>query len=265
MNLHQDIQLSLYDYWRGDLSDEERARVASHLQNCPLCAGEYRQLIGHPAMHPPRSGAPHEQRSDAFWQLFPDAVLEKLPGHRHPRLLERLRGYIGESIIGPWRLTAIGAAVAACVLLALMLTGRQTPVIETPQPRSSDTDRQAMADERIRQFLRKSKILLVGVANSTPPGDEGFDLSFERRKSRELLAEGRSLREHQLDGMSARLIDDTERILLKLANSGTRNGMRDFEVVRDGIARENLLFRVRMAESAYDTSITHGLQFGGMP
>jgi hypothetical protein len=66
-----------------------------------------------------------------------------------------------------------------------------------------------------------------------------------------LLDECRSLKRTPLDPRSERLINDMEKIFLKVANSGDENGFPELELIRDGIERENLLYKIRRAEATY--------------
>jgi hypothetical protein len=119
--------------------------------------------------------------------------------------------------------------------------------VEAVPPRS---DQDAVSD-----YFRRSKALLVGVTNRTARGEGITDLTAERRASHELIGESRRLRGRPLDARSARVIDDMEKILIKLANVDSDNPAGDVTLVREGIARTNLLFRVRMTQAAFDRPV----------
>ena len=70
----------------------------------------------------------------------------------------------------------------------------------------------------MQKYLRKSRTLLVGVANMKVPEDQPADLHAEQQISRELVSEARALRQEPLDLHSARLINDLEKIQIELAN-----------------------------------------------
>jgi len=80
------------------------------------------------------------------------------------------------------------------------------------------------------------------------------DLSSERKVSRDLIEEARYLQSQPLDRRSERLIGDMEKILIELANMKEQNELPNVEMIRGGIHQENLLFKIRMAESLYDTT-----------
>ena len=98
--------------------------------------------------------------------------------------------------------------------------------------------------------MKKSRVLLVGVSNMRTDGESPIDLSIERRQSRELVHVSRDLKTHALDARSAKLVGDLEKILIELANSDEKHDVPDVEIIRSGIRHNNLLFKIRMTESA---------------
>ena len=109
---------------------------------------------------------------------------------------------------------------------------------------NSDPAQIALAD-----YFRKSKILLVGISNISANKGERIDLSTERQAARELIQQARYLDNRFLDDRSQQLIKALERILLELANMEQHANVPDVEIVRSGIHDENMLFKIRMAES----------------
>jgi len=83
------------------------------------------------------------------------------------------------------------------------------------------------------------------------PDDQPADLRTEQRISRELVSEARVLRQEPLDLHSARLISDLEKIQIELANMGPENSSPGVALIRQGIESNNLLFKIRIAESVY--------------
>jgi hypothetical protein len=151
-----------------------------------------------------------------------------------------------------------GGLAAIIVLMAGVLLLRQAPqpdrhqLVEQPA-----TDQQVPADitaERLHNYFSKSKVLLVGISNMKTNETEPLDLSAERSASRDLIREARYLRGGPIDGRSARLMGDLEKILIELANAKEENGGPSVEILRGGIRQENLLFKIRMAESMFDTT-----------
>jgi len=104
-------------------------------------------------------------------------------------------------------------------------------------------------DRRLSDYFRKSKTLLVGVSNTAPAKGEELDLDAERQTSRSLLREARYLRSGPVDPQASRLIDDLDRILIGLANGEAAASGPDVRMLRGGIERGNLLFKLRMQET----------------
>jgi hypothetical protein len=110
------------------------------------------------------------------------------------------------------------------------------------------------ARNRMSQYLRKSKMLLIGITNLDPAEGQPLDLSVERRASRELVREARYLKQRPLDPRVDELVDAMSRIMIELANTAGDEEIPNMEIVRSGIHQENLLFKIRMAEAVYDSA-----------
>jgi hypothetical protein len=100
----------------------------------------------------------------------------------------------------------------------------------------------------MNEYLKKSRVLLVGLSNHRGEGNDREDLSIERGRSRQLVHEARFLKRQPLDVRSAKLVDDLERIQIELANLDENRAASDVEPIIAGIRQENLLFKIRMTE-----------------
>jgi hypothetical protein len=80
------------------------------------------------------------------------------------------------------------------------------------------------------------------------------DLSVEQRASRELVREARYLKQRPLEPRVDELVDAMSRILIELANISKDKQIPNMEIVRSGIHQENLLFKIRMAETVFDSA-----------
>jgi len=97
-------------------------------------------------------------------------------------------------------------------------------------------------------------VLLIGISNLKTGAGEPVDLSVEQRASRDLVREARYLKQRPLDPRVDELIDSMSRILIEMANITRDNQIPNVEIVRSGIHQENLLFKIRMAETVYDSA-----------
>jgi hypothetical protein len=60
------------------------------------------------------------------------------------------------------------------------------------------------------------------------------------------------LRQLPLDDRSVRLLSDLQKIQIELANLDASYSAPEVELIRHGIRRENLLFKVRVSETLYE-------------
>ncbi len=242
----------LFDYVRGDISAEESAIVLEHVAHCTPCRDDLRMIREAVDILPAREHPPSEEQDDQFWASFPALVEERIRAGRRPgnsvvaEAADRFASFIHFN--GLQLLAGSGALAAAALAFVLL---RPAPVTAPAEPEaSSPVMRLEPAGVQLHDYLRKSRVLLVGVSNLRTEGGEAFDLSVERRESRALVHEARDLRRQALDPRSARLVGDLEKIMIALANSDERHDAPDVEIIRSGIRHNNLLFKIRMTESA---------------
>ena len=249
MNRH--VQNALYDYLAGELPELERQRVERHLANCTSCRADLESFRSTLALFPRPDVQPSETRDGAFWASFASAVERKLPPA--PARTSALAA-LGESVsrfiqVNTGTLLAGSGALAVIALAAILLWPRGTAV-ESVQPNPVTQPvaiRLAPGANRVHEYLKRSKVLLVGLSNMR--SDEGgpIDLSVEREQSRALVHEARYLRQQPLDMRSAKLIGDIQTLMIELANAP--NAQETPDIIRSGIRRQNILFKIRMTES----------------
>jgi len=257
MSTHSRIQILLYDYLRGESDAQDKNEVEKHLASCKRCTAELKQLESTLSALGRRPAAASEERSPDFWKDFSFRVEQRLHDvharHRAP--------------VSPWRaiesffvfdrpLAISLCSVAVLIVLAigiwaLSINRQQNKIVQTAPARQQE--QMDSVREEMSRYFRKSKTLLVGITNMKLPENQSIDFSAERRASQELVHQARYLKNQPMDVRSARLIDDMERILIELANLKQDNNLPNVEIVRSGIHQGNLLFKIRMAESLYDT------------
>jgi hypothetical protein len=264
MKTHRDIQLLLYDHLQGSVPEHERAEVDGHLRVCEECRAELEEIRSILASLPDPGDAPGERLPESYWKTFANVVEGRIrrDDARQRNSRERLRSAAGEFLLRRWKPLVAASWTLALALLVFLLT-RQPATEPLPEPvvatQSAGMDSSAV---RVQQYLRKSKSLLVGLTNMKVTERSPVDLSAERRTSRELAAESRLLRHQPLDARGKQLVGDLEKIFIELANGTGEASVPAVDVVRAGIERENLLFKIRMAETAYGNArvIPAGMQ-----
>ncbi|HTO94835.1 MAG TPA: hypothetical protein VMM80_10665, partial [Bacteroidota bacterium] len=187
------------------------------------------------------------ERNEEYWRAFGDAVGERIRVPVRRRFLADAPAKVASFVHDNRRPLLAGSGVLALAALAALLVVK--PPVAPPIAAVTVADTAAI---QLHDYLRKSKVLLIGVENTRPAGGSRLDLSLERHQSRALVSEARSLRRQPLDARSARLVGELEKIMIQLANTDERHYDAGIEIVRSGIRQNNLLFRIRMTESVLD-------------
>ncbi len=255
MMRHRNIQEQLYDYVHGDITVVDRTTIDLHLERCTECA--HLVLSLRTSLKRSASGIqPADQLPTVYWDSFASTVERRIkqdavnPG-KPLSLLEQ----IVSEIIAHRKLAASFATGLATIGIAILLWNpwQRTPDTALKKNNTSPVMPASIQADKVSQYFRKSKVLLVGISNLRTTENYAIDLSTEQKLSRELVHESRSLREEDLDPHSAVVIKDLEKILIELANIEKSRVQPQVELIRNGIQQENLLFRLRMAETIRDS------------
>jgi len=198
----------------------------------------------------PAAVPPSDERDAEFWNAFAGAVEDRLRTAPRRRLLADIPARIAAFVHDNRRPLLAGSGALALAALAALFVVRPSP--ESAAPPLAAVPAADTADAKLHDYLRKSRVLLIGVENSRPDEGAPVDLSLERRQSRALVSEARFLRGQPLDARSARLVGEVEKVMIQLANTDERHDAGGMEIVRSGIRRNNLLFKIRMTESVLD-------------
>lgn len=146
---------------------------------------------------------------------------------------------------------AIGWAAAALILLAVGFSlGRLSRTQALPQ---EARDRILLAT--VANHLERSERLIAEVANSSANGPA--DLAAECAWARDLLTANRLYRQSVQQSGRQRLagvLDELEPFLLDLAHAPDDLPAEEIEALRERIAAQSLLFKVRVASSRLETS-----------
>jgi hypothetical protein len=226
--------------------------VDGHLAACSACRNEFLRLrqvltlVDLDEVPEPRPGF----ERDVWARLAPAIATPK------PSPFDSLRSLREDWLArlfpaGPRWVYAGGLAV---LLLAAFLAGRVSR--DTP-PGAGITTAAADADlsHRVLVFavvdhLDRTEMMLVELLNSEPTGDPLSAGGASR--ARELVAENRlyrvSARQAGDDAVTT-VLDDLERVLMEIANTPESAGPEALDALRQRIASQGLLFRVRVVHS----------------
>jgi len=246
----------MYDAIVGRLSAQVQKEIEEHCRECAECRADLESLTAVVDALPRRTTEPSEERDGLFWASFAERVDARIEGASRHRArfwapwLEEIETLLTRS----WKPVGAAAGILALALIGFVLSQRG-PVPTTDGPPAPSATADVTPDttgERFARYLRKSNALLVGLANKKID-DDVVDLSAERDLSRQLVRESRALRGKPLDPQAVRLMGDMEKILIEIASRNETTDRDHFDLIRNGIRQENLLFKVRMTETAYQT------------
>lgn len=259
---HSEVQNALYDFLQNELSAEEGKRIEHHLAACKSCTNELNQLRQALALLPSPSDDPAAGKGKEFFDALALRVENEISRRQTQRtnvlteFAQKIRSFIA---FRPSYAYAFAGTLAAVVLAVLFVVRQPEQPIEyaANEERPSDYElAHLQTQQRMSNYLQKSKTLLVGIANMKHNEGQETDFSAERRLSRNLVHEARYLKSQPMDDRSARLLQDLQKILVELANLEETNDVPNVEMIRSGINQENLLFKIRMAEASLDTNRT---------
>lgn len=274
MSKHRKVRKLLYEYLRSELGEEETGIVREHLRSCAACSSEADELGRLLRVFPGTMKRPSDARGEEYWAEFADMVDRSARRTPSPDSAgKNLAELLGEIFVMRKRF-AYGAAAGAAVVILLVVGTLKWDSLRPVQPApvetvtGSTTEKSTNAldpetatvaadsltdfDRRLGTFFRKSRTLLVGVSNMDVAEGAVYNLEGEQRASRSLLREARYLESGPVDLRSAKLLEDLNAIMIELANADQPGRGPGIELVRRGITRKNLLFKLRMQESQYD-------------
>jgi hypothetical protein len=255
MSTHSYIQQQLYDYAKGELDLQAMEQINQHVASCLSCRQELSEL----ELFFERIGSEPQKACDArspeFWNDFANSTLERIQSSENA--LKKSSPSFWDGIIDsilPYRLPAIGLAGVMVVAILVLIFWPQPPsMVHTNVAEQSSVDTSnTTVDKQFESYLRKSKTLLIGVTNMDLNNDQPIDFAAEQKASFGLVSEARSLQKKKpVLVHSGQLLNDLEKIQIELAGIDPTNPGPRIEVIRRGIREDNLLFKIRMAESVY--------------
>lgn len=196
---------------------------------------------------------------DRFWDNYYANLLQRVNDREQRKSgINRRRRWLSQflnEMTPRVRLTA-QVAFAASVLLVGVLLGRTVLAPDTsPQSQqnvAAGTDPTIdLAAQAAHQYLGRSKVLLLGIVHSE--NGDATDLNLPRRKemARELVRAAADLKPSLEDANMRRLhelISEVEMIMIQIANLEAEYDMPAVEMVREGVERKGLLFKINVEE-----------------
>ena len=246
------VQGLMYEYLQGELDPARAKQVQEHIASCNACFAELQVLKEGARLVRPLSGKPSEHRSEAYWHNFAVHVQQRVQqGPKKTVSTNPVRNKI-ESFLTyqPQRVLALVGGLAVLVALITIAPFRTVQEEQSLMLTEGSPAGGVMpVNAELTDYFRKSKILLIGLTNMTPPEGQTVDFRAESQTARKLIQQARVLEDQDIDNRTQQLIWALEKILIELANMEDRANLPDVELIRTGIRQENMLFKIRMAEA----------------
>ncbi len=231
----------------GELDPAGRARFERHAASCPACAAAYASLRADLAlMDERRRPEPGPEFWDGYWdRLSRRRLWESIEEGRSASFAGRLAGAFAH--LPSWSLQAAGAA--ALLFIGVFIGSRLIGPANGPVRETAAVAAAAPAVVQARNYIERSKVLLLGLVNYQPGAQDAYALDLERKRamSRALAAEAPSLRR----ALSARdqkrlrgLVADLEVIMMQIANLGSGQDVEGIDLVKQGVDERGIFLKI---------------------
>lgn len=222
------------------LGHEPDDATAEHVRDCPNCA-EF--LAQHSATldlykHRPRRPSMPDEYWSQFWRTL-ESKLSSAPGRSVFRSIPLLHASLALTL------------VFAGVIIGITVARRDDPPVATvteprPLPVADVSD---TPDARARQYLARTEMLLLSVANRAAADHTSDSLAVEKQLSERLLIESAMIQadlKRPEEQRLGRLLSDIDIVLMEIANYETGGGDADSGVFREGLDQRGLLFKINL-------------------
>ena len=247
----QDIHEMIVEALYGDLDGDRKVEFDAHLQSCPECARQYRQMVDTLRIMSARETI---EPDEEFWTGYSERLVENLESEYETPL--RIRRPIRHPYF-VWRISAVAALLMVGIFLGKWIWTDEQPeglvsdaTVSTPDQANTET---VLIDNRVQAYLQKSQVLLLALANFDPQTDDAvtLNLPIQKRISESLVQEAAYLKNELTDPAQMRLrelVGDLEIILLQIANLEAENDISGIEMVKSGIDRQGILLKINLQE-----------------
>ncbi|UCG53201.1 MAG: zf-HC2 domain-containing protein [Candidatus Latescibacterota bacterium] len=264
----------IVDALYGVLEQDAQKRLNAHIDSCRACAQVYAEMRSTLLVMEKRE---RPDPGEAFW----DGYWNRLSSRMEKEETERRRqGWLGglfpqlpaTGLRWAYRgVLAVVLIVFGAVVGRMLLPGpgsemtsgtdiAETPTIsttETPTVITDDGDadglavRPASAEACARQYIEDTQVLLLALVNFDPETEAEYlaDWSFEKNRSRELIAQAASLKGDLKDPKQRRLralVTELEAILLQIANLETTGDLESVELIRSSVDDRDVMLKINL-------------------
>lgn len=264
MKTHRTIQNNLYGYLKGELSAEDAKTCEAHVKSCASCAGELQAMRETMGLLIDKVRRPSEQRNELYWQQFAQKIdrrIQMAPAEDEPQsFVGRLMDVLVENR-KPFSFGFASALSLIVLVFAVWSLWIKTPVPgqiasdsagHTPTGLGVNIEKTSL-EARTADYLEQSKVILIGIMNTDTKSlvESKSPLKREREISRTLVRESHDITSELTDPSQQRLrelVSDLSLILMQIANIESDHGAQGVEIVKGGIERNGVLFKINLEE-----------------
>ena len=242
---------ALYEELKPDL----KQKFDAHLEDCSDCAAVFANLNSTLQVMGRRQ---REEPDPVFWSGYWDRLAEKMEkGETDPATTKVGTRRLFESLFSrpQW---AMGTAAAVGLILIGVFIGRilfrptGSPVMGTLVEESSRDTEMVALENRAGQYLRRSKVLLLGLVNFDPQTDASPAIDIQQQEISQALVNEAAVLKNDLKDPARKqllkLIMDLEVILLQIANMEAEHDFSAIEMVKRGVDSRGVLLKINLEE-----------------
>lgn len=246
----------------GTPTPEARHRLEAHLSACAACATAFHEMEG---VLEVTAARPRPAVPEGFWDDYEARLCGRMEREARRPLGGRAWGAVVQRPLArlapPVPRWALQLAVAVLLVAVGVVLGRAyddaSPGDVVPAVGSAGTPpavvQPASLEARSRQYVERSKVLLLGLVHFDPAREDPAVLNLPRQQqiARDLVAEAGALKEDLTAADQQRLhalIADLEVILLQIANLEAEHDLPAIEMVKSGVDRKALLLKINVEE-----------------
>jgi len=263
------IKKDLVAYIYDEIDKEKKAQIKKHLNSCPECRNEYKELKEVLLCADTYKKEIHEATESVDWEALPSQIADQvLPKNQtQNRAVENKFKKFLNSIFTV-KLVPVYAALLAGIILGGILTFMilqpgGTP--ELPTPSSFMVSRDfietmdvEMARRETLDYLEQSKYLLLDFVQTPPEkADQYWNSDFVEAKTSELLSKKKYMNQ-QLDkhhmAKAKAICDQIEILLLELAGMSGELSPAESARIRELIEQRQILLKINLVKKELQQS-----------
>jgi hypothetical protein len=252
----------------NELNKEQKLFLETHLRDCAKCRSEFDETT---SMLNLMSKKVRVEPEPAFWDGYWARLRERMEKEEvlHPKIETKRKTFFPSlNLIPRWAFQAVTAVVL--VVLGIFIGREVFPPsgtvakIQKDQPPLIDSKRGPGPELflRTRNFIERSKVILLAIANFDPETEDPFvlNLPYQQEVSKELVQQASWIKK-ELTGLRQRrlreLITDLEVILLQVANLESEPDLSTIELVKNGVKIRGVLFKIQLTDIRRSISKTN--------